>query len=149
MLGTRWQPFGNAWPEMNRLHEEMNRLFDRYSYADQTNRVAPAYPALDLWQDDDNLYLEAELPGMELDDLEIYVSGENQLGLKGTRRAPEMKDAAWHRRERNFGTFTRALNLPQPVDANKVQASLKHGVLTVTLPKVGAAKPRRIEVKAE
>lgn len=149
MLGTRWQPFGDVWSEMNRLHEEMNRMFDRYGYRDGPRGMAPSYPAFDLWQDEDSLYIEAELPGMKLDDLEIYVSGDNQLGLKGSRELPEHENASWHRRERTYGEFTRAINLPYPVDADKVHASLKHGVLTITLPKVEATKPRRIEVKAE
>lgn len=149
MLGTRWQPFSDVWSEMNQLHEEMNRVFDRYGYRDRLRGTAPAYPALDMWQDDDNLYIEAELPGMKLEDLEIYVSGDNQLGLKGSRGIPQQEKAAWHRRERTYGEFTRAISLPCPVDADKVHASLKHGVLTMTLPKIQATKPKRIEVKAE
>jgi HSP20 family protein len=149
MLATRWQPFNDVWSEVNRLSEEMNRVFGRYGFREGPGRMAPAYPALDLWQDDDNLYIEAELPGMKLDDLEIYVSGDNQLGLKGSRNVPEQEKAAWHRRERTYGEFTRAVSLPCPVDADKVHATLKHGVLTVTLPKVEETKPRRIEVKAE
>lgn len=147
MLGTRWRPFGDVLSEMNRLHEEMNRMFDRYGY--RNGGTAPSYPALDLWQDDDNLYIEAELPGMRLEDLEIYVSGENQLGIKGSRDVPEYEKVSWHRRERTYGEFTRAVNLPCPVDEDNVHASLKHGVLTITLPKIEATKPRRIEVKAE
>lgn len=149
MLATRWQPFNDVWSEMNRLHEEMNRVFDRYGYRDRSSGGAPSYPALDMWQDTDSLYVEAELPGMKLEDLEIYVSGDNQLGIKGGRTAPEQENAAWHRRERTYGEFTRVVNLPAPVDADKVHASLKHGVLTITLPKVEETKPRRIEVKAE
>ena len=147
MLGTRWRPFGDVWSEMNRLHEEMNRVFDRHGY--RNGGTAPSCPALDMWQDDNNLYIEAELPGMKLEDLEIYVSGDNQLGIKGARDVPEYEKASWHRRERTYGQFTRAVNLPCPVDEDNVHASLKHGILTVTLPKVAATKPRRIEVKAE
>jgi len=151
MWTTRWQPFGlgNIWSEMNRLQSEMNRLFDRYGFADGGRRPAPAYPALNLWQDADNLYLEAELPGMELSDLEILVSGGNQLSLKGKREAPSVEKGAWHRQERGYGCFTRSITLPQEVDADKVEAEFQHGVLCVTLPRREGAKPRRIEVKAE
>ncbi|NLS91475.1 MAG: Hsp20/alpha crystallin family protein [Planctomycetaceae bacterium] len=149
MFATRWQPFNDVWSEMNRLHEEMNRVFDRCGYRDRLSGMASAYPALDLWQDQDNLYVEAELPGMKLEDLEIYVTGDNQLSVKGSRRVPEQEKATWHRRERTYGEFTRVVSLPFPVNAGKVRASLKHGVLTITLPKVEATKPRRIEVKAE
>lgn len=149
MLATRWQPFGDVWSEMDRLNEEMNRMFDRYGYRDRLRGWAPSYPALDLWQDDDNLYIEAELPGMKLEDLEIYVSGDNQLSIKGSREVPQEEGTSWHRRERAYGDFTRTISLPSPVDADKVHASLKYGVLTITLPKVEATKPRRIEVKSD
>ncbi len=149
MLATRWQPFSDVWSEMSRLGEEMNRMFDRYGFRDRLSGGAPSYPALDMWQDDDNLYIEAELPGMKLEDLEIYVSGDNQLGLKGCRTAAEDEKASWHRRERTYGEFARAISLPCPVDSDKVHATLKHGVLTITLPKIEETKPRRIEVKIE
>jgi HSP20 family protein len=134
---------------MNRLQGEMNRLFDRFGLENGGRRSAPAYPALNLWQDGDNLYVEAELPGMELNDLEMYVSGGNQLSLKGKREAPSIEKGAWHRQERGYGSFTRAITLPQNVDADKVKAEFKHGVLCVTLPKTEDTKPRRIEVKAD
>lgn len=149
MLATNWQSFGDVWSEMNRLNDEMNRVFDQYGYGDARGRKGATFPALDLWQDDDNLYVEAELPGMELDDLEIYVSGENQLGIKGARKTPDQNGATWHRRERKYGTFARAISLPCPVSADDVSAGMKHGVLTVTLPKAQVMKPRRIEVKAD
>lgn len=150
MLATRWQPFGlgEMWSEMNRLHEEMDRLFGRYGFGDGRRAVAPAYPALNLWQDDDNLYCEAELPGMELADLEIYATGGNQLTIRGKREAPSHEGGTWHRRERGYGSFARVLTLPQDVDAERVEAKFCHGVLCVTLPKREESKPRRIEVKA-
>lgn len=151
MWTTRWQPFefGNVWSEMNRLQTEMDRLFGRFGLEDGGRRLAPAYPAFNLWQDADNLYVEAELPGMELSDLEMYVSGGNQLSLKGKREAPSVEKGAWHRQERGYGSFTRAITLPQEVDADKVEAELHLGVLCIKLPKNEASKPRRIEVKAE
>ncbi|MHB8901512.1 MAG: Hsp20/alpha crystallin family protein, partial [Thermoguttaceae bacterium] len=87
MFTARWQPFNDAWSEMNRLSEEMNRVFNRYGIRDGAGHAAAAYPALDLWQDDDNLHVEAELPGVKFEDLEIYVTSDNQLSLKGSRRA--------------------------------------------------------------
>lgn len=150
MLATRWQPFGleDVWSEMNRLHEEMNQLFGRYGLGESRGQVAPTCPALNLWQDEDNLYCEAELPGMELDELEIYLTGGNQLTIKGKREAPSHEKGTWHRRERGQGNFSRVLTLPQEVDADRIQAEFRNGVLCVTLPKREEAKPRRIEVKA-
>lgn len=143
---SRWQPFGDLRTEFARLHEEMNRLFDRWG-----NGMRPfgrsGYPLLNLWEDDNQLYVEAELPGMDLEDLEIYVTGDNQLSIKGQRKQPELQRGTWHRQERIHEPFARLIELPSPVDSEKVSAELKHGVLTVTLPKREAARPRRIEVK--
>jgi HSP20 family protein len=133
--------------EMNRLTDEMGRLFGRWGVASPRMFAASAYPPIDLWADDDNLYLEAELPGLGLDDLEIFVTG-NQLTLKGERKLCEVKGGTWHRQERGYGTFNRVVELPCDVDHDKVSAEFKHGVLTITLPKCAEIKPRRIEVKA-
>ena len=142
---------GNAFTEMNQLQHEMNRLFDRFGVGERErkggHRVAPSYPALDLWQDSENLYVEAELPGLELEELEIYVTGEDQLTLKGKREAPTVENGTWHRREREFGSFARALTLPHAVDADRVEAAFKHGIVTIALPKQEDAKPRRISVR--
>lgn len=153
MVSTRLKPFGfglaTAWPEMGLLQEEMNRLFDRYGMSQGTRRTAPSYPALNLWEDTDNLYVEAELPGMEMSELEIYVTGGDQLSLKGKRETPSEQKGTWHRQERGYGSFTRVLTLPHEVNAEKVEAEFKHGVLCITLPKQEQAKPRRIEIKSE
>jgi HSP20 family protein len=133
---------------MNRLQGEMNDLFRRFDVGDLRRRlVGKVYPAFDMWQDEDSLYVEAELPGMELDDLEIYVTGGNQLSVKGERKQPSIKDGTWHRQERGFGPFSRVIALPMDVDADRVVANLVHGVLTITLPKREEAKPRKITVK--
>ena len=148
MLG-RWEPFTQMEAEFNRLRDEMDRLFRRFGGNGNLWRRTPAeFPAVDIWEDDNDLYLEAELPGMELDDLEIYVTQGNQLTIKGKRTPPEV-EGTWHRRERGFGEFTRVIALPVDVDADKVEATLKHGVLTVRLPKVAEARVRKIPVKAD
>ena len=149
MFSMRWQPLNDAWSEMGRLYDEMNRVFDRYGHGDPRRRPAPGYPALDLTQDENNLYVEAELPGMELGDLEIFVTGNDQLSIKGTRQAPEAKSGVWHRRERMAAEFSRMITLPQAVDPDKVEASLKLGILTITLPKRVEARPKKITVKAD
>ena len=87
------------------------------------------------------------LSGMEMDDLELLIHG-NELTIKGERKKPELKDASWRRRERGFGRFSRVLELPDDVDAEKVEAHFRNGVLLIELPKREEAKPRRIEVKA-
>jgi HSP20 family protein len=146
---TRWDPFADMWTRANRLQNLVNRVLETPEWGNNREpRLGGAYPALDVWGDEENLYLEAELPGMELADLEIYVTGGNQLALRGERKQPSV-DGSWHRQERGFGPFSRVLTLPVAVDADRVEAKLQHGVLTVTLPKAREAKPRRITVKTD
>ena len=92
MLVNRWEP----WTELNRLSQEMDQLFGHRGRGWGNQSGAGAFPAMNVWEDDDNLYAEAELPGFGLEDLEIYVTG-NQLTLKGERRPPEHEIGAWHR----------------------------------------------------
>lgn len=142
MLSTRWQPVA----ELNRLRNELDRAFVRNGPA-RSHSSAIAFPPLNMWENDDNLYVEAELPGFEMDDLDIYVSGGNQLSISGERKQPELEGGAWHRQERAFGKFRRTFELPCDVNADNVSAGFSGGVLTMTMPKSEEVKPRRIEVK--
>ena len=89
MLTTRWQPLATVWPEMKRLQEEMEQWLRRAGMNDPRRSAHSVYPPLNLWEDDDNLYVEAELPELELSDLEIFVNGDNQLSIKGERKQPD------------------------------------------------------------
>ncbi len=147
---TRWEPFGSMWKEMNRLQREMNHLFGSYGAGgDGWPALAVSFTALNIWQDESAVYAEAELPGLELNDLEIYVTGGNQLTIKGERKQPNLEKGTWHRQERGFGSFARVVNLPVDVNADRVEARLVNGVLTISMPKSEAAKPRKITVKAD
>jgi HSP20 family protein len=128
---------------MNRLQQEMNRSLGNVAAG---SRRTATYPALDIWQDADCLYVESELPGLELSDLEILVTGGDQLSIKGERQAPSSDGETWHRRERGYGKFSRLVTLAIEVDAERVEANLRNGVLTIKLPKREEAKPRKIEV---
>ena len=144
MLTTRWQPIA----EMNRLRNEMDRLFSQYGNSSAPRSVG-AFLLLNMLEDDESLSIEAELPGFEMYDLEIYVTGGNQLSIAGERKQPLQDEGAWHRQERAFGKFRRSLELPFDVDSDKVSAVFKHGVLTLVMPKREEVKPRRIQVKAK
>ncbi len=124
-------------------------MFRRFGAAEPGQAPAVTYPAVDLWQDENCLYVEAELPGIQIADLEIYVTGGNQLTVSGERKPPTVEGGAWHRQERGYGKFSRLLALPCDVKTDEVEADLKDGVLTVKLPKSEAAKPRRLAIKAE
>lgn len=107
-------------------------------------------PRLNVWEQDDVFYAEAEVPGLRQEDLELSVVG-NELTIKGRRETAAEKSgeqAVYHRRERNVGEFTRVVTLPAEINPDAVTASLTGGVLTVKLPKAEAAKPRRINVQA-
>src|SRR5262245_32663384 len=146
---TRWNPFGTLFHPLHQFQSEMNRLFDRWAGNGGRGVSVPSFPALNVWEEDDHVYLEAELPGVEFKDLEIYVTGGHELTLKGERRPSTPDGGVWHRQERSFGAFSRTLTLPFAVDPDKVDARLENGVLTVKLAKHESAKPRKIAVKAE
>ncbi len=107
---------------------------------------ARAFPAVNAWQDDDAFHVEAELSGFTIEDLDIALT-DNQLTISGERTFDLPADSAYVRRERPCGKFTRVLRVATDIDADKVAATLKDGVLTVTLPKAPAIKPRKISVK--
>jgi HSP20 family protein len=129
------------------MHDEMNRLFDRWGLNAPRAGLHGGYPLLNLWEDDNHVYVEAELPGFDLKDLDVMVTGDNQLSLKGERKQLELEGGKWHRQERGFGSFNRLVELPCPVESQNVDANFKNGVLTIKLPKRAELKPRRIEVK--
>jgi HSP20 family protein len=136
----------------NPLRHEMDRFFSDLTRGlpNWPNGIAAAtrsFPAVNVWESDHELYAEAELPGLKESDIEIFVVG-NELTLKGERRGGEQQEANFHRRERGTGAFTRVVHLPVDVDSSRVSATLRDGVLTVTLPKAEAAKPRKIQVVA-
>jgi HSP20 family protein len=151
MLMTRWDPFTtDLWGKISQLRDEVDRLFESFGFGDgRWPALAQAYPAVNVWEDDNHVYAEAELPGMELSDLEIYVTGGNQLTIKGERKQPTADRAFWHRQERGFGSFTRVLTLPVDVDPEKVEARLHNGLLTITMPKSETARRRKITVRVE
>lgn len=130
------------------FRREMDQLFRDFFGNGETWDPAtpPAFPALNVWEDAQNVYAEAEIPGIKIDQIEISVAGD-QLTIRGQRKSEEREGVACHRHEREFGEFTRVTRLPAAIDPNKVQAALKNGVLTITLPKTDYAKPHRIEVK--
>ncbi|MBM3999819.1 MAG: Hsp20/alpha crystallin family protein [Planctomycetes bacterium] len=148
MLAKRWQPFAEMTREIDRLQAEMGALFHGQGAATTRPRGRGSFPALNVWDDENALFVEGELPGLELADIEIHVTRDNQLSIRGTRKAPDVEEGAWYRRERGFGEFARVVSLPYDVDPDAVSAELKLGILQIVLPKRAEIRPRRIEVKA-
>ena len=143
----QWEPFLGT--TLNRLRNEMDQLFGRFGALEGGPGLAHAFPPVNVWEDGEKVYAEAELPGMKEDDLEIYVAEGNQLTIRGERKPFEGPKGTWHRQERGFGKFSRVITLPAAIDADKVEAQFEQGVLLLTLPKSEVARPRRISVKAE
>jgi len=142
---------GNAGPLslFDELRREVDQLFEDFLDGFQGGSLfrPRAFPALNIWDDGDCLRAEAEVPGVAMDDLEVYAVG-NELTIKGRRQPPQEQNVTYHRQERSTGEFARTVTLPVEVDAEKIEAVLKDGVLTVTLPKAETAKVRKITVKA-
>jgi HSP20 family protein len=131
----------------NRLFDEMDRLFGPIGFdAAPAPATPPPYPPLSVWEDGDNLYVEAELPGFDRDQIDVSVVGET-LTIAGQRRPRVPESAVWLRQECWYGRFSRTLTLPVAVDADRVEAAYDGGVLTLTLPRHEAAKPKKIAVK--
>jgi HSP20 family protein len=126
----------------------MDLLSGGYSRSLFGEPAAGVFPLMNVTEDKDNYYVRAELPGLKAEDLDISVTGDT-LSISGERKLPaEDEKAKYHRREREAGRFSRILSLPARTDTKKVEAVCTDGVLTVTLPKAEAAKPKQISVKA-
>ena len=125
----------------------MDRLLDLPFFGGDTRPITGA-PALDLYQDQDNFAVKAELPGLKKEDIKLSLQ-DGVLTLSGERREEKAHDQKGSvRSERFFGRFERSTNLPMQVDGTRVTAAYEDGVLTVVLPKAEAAKPRQIEIQA-
>jgi len=132
----------------NRIFDEMDRLFGPTGFDAPARASAAPYPPLNVWEDGDNLYVEAEVPGLGRDQIDVSVSDGDTLTIAGERRLRVPEAAAWLRRECGYGRFARTVTLPAMVDADAVEATYDGGVLTLTLPKHEAAKPKKIAVRA-
>jgi HSP20 family protein len=133
------------------LRREMDRLFERFMEPawDEYRAVGEWTPALDVTEGKDAITVKAEVPGVEPKDIGVSLEGD-MLILKGEKtEQKEEKDERQHRLERSWGAFLRSIRLPAPVDAGKVTATFKNGVVTITLPKAAGARGTTIPIKAE
>ena len=141
----RVHPLGFLGDDVDRLFGRMLNGFPGVHAGSESLR---AFPAVDVREDEENFYAEAELPGVKMDDVDVSVVG-NELTLKGERKQDEEAKGNYHRQERIVGSFTRVFQLPVDIDTQKVEATLSDGVLRITLPKAATARPRQISVKTE
>ncbi|NOT02678.1 MAG: Hsp20/alpha crystallin family protein [Phycisphaerales bacterium] len=135
----------NRFEDMRR---EMDRLIDGFGIGilQSPLRAVGGYPAVNVWDEGTSVCVEAEVPGVKREQLDLYVVGK-ELTIKGNREVATGESVSYQRRERGTGEFTRVIPLPVEVDSNTIEAKLCDGVLTVRLPKAERARPRQIEVR--
>ena len=142
---VRYDPFR----DLRTLQEEVNRLFSTNltrAFGDEGIARGAWAPSVDIYENKDQIVLEAELPGMKQDDFDLSIEN-NVITLRGERKFEKTEDTDnYHRVERSYGAFTRSFTLPQTVSAEGATAEYNNGVLRVTLPKREETKARRIQV---
>ena len=131
-----YDPFG----AVRNLQREMNRLFSDY------DSRGDSFPAVNIWSDENQVMVTAEIPGMNPDDIDISVV-QGQLSISGKRELNLPEGMNCHRQERGQGSFTRAFRLPFDVNSEKVTAKYRDGILYISLPRLEETKPRKITVK--
>ena len=151
---TMWENW-NLFREIDALHREIDRIFRGGRPSERSlfrssflpGISARNYPMVNLYEDPEAVYVEALAPGLDVDSLEVVVKG-NTLTISGEKKpSPDVKPEAYHRNERAVGSFVRTIQLNTDVDESKVRAAYEDGILTVTMPRSEAAKPRQITVK--
>src|SRR5438067_8892504 len=142
---STWSPFDR----LSTLRDEIDRLFDLSlpGFTRDAGLFGGWSPSVDVYQDEDNVFVKAELPGMKKEEIDISLQN-GMLTISGERKhEEEHKEGESFRSERFFGKFQRSVSLPSEVDVKNVKAAYKDGILTVTLPKAEEAKPKQIEVQ--
>lgn len=145
---VRWDPFR----DLVSIQDELNRLFGRTFTGVEPTRPTAAgawMPSMDVYETEDKIVATIELPGIDPKDVEVAVE-DSTLTVSGSREfSSEIQEENVHRIERRYGSFSRAITLPQTADTEKVEAAFDKGVLTVEVPKVEKAKPKKIQIRAE
>jgi HSP20 family protein len=144
-----WRRRGSDLHPIAAVQEEVGRALENLMHGDLDfgNLFRAGWaPALDMEETDDAIIVKADVPGVDPKDLDIRVTGD-VLTIKGEKRTEEEeKTRERHRVERSYGAFSRSVTLPEVVDPDKIQAEVKSGVLTVTMPKKAEAKARKIQI---
>lgn len=142
----KWRPRG-AFGEFEDLRNQMNRFMSLFDDGQAARRVSGVFPLVNITEDKDRYYIRAELPGIKGEEIDVQVTANN-ISISG-ERVIEKEDngVKYHRREREAGSFSRAITLPGDINSDGVEAGMINGILTIAVPKAEAAKPRQITVK--
>ena len=138
-----WNAPGNALAQMR---QDMEALMERLTGVTANGSVAGVFPAMNVSEDLDHYYVRALMPGVDASKLNVSVVHQT-IAVSGTRQSPEEEGVSYHRKERAEGPFSRSVTLPASFDGARVDAKYVDGILTLTLPKPEAAKPRRVAVQ--
>jgi HSP20 family protein len=140
MALTRWEPMG-----MRSLRDQINRMFEDV----MGSTLTMGLPAIDLYQRENEMVVEAELPGLDLKDVEVNAT-EDSITIRGQSRFErEVNDENLFRSERRLGMINRTIELPTPIKPEETHASFKNGVLTIRAPIAEGVKPRRVQISEE
>ena len=145
MTLVRWDPLS----ELETFSDRLNRMLsDNPTRSRQSDAYGAWVPPVDIVHKAENLVIRAELPGLRLEDIDVRIEN-GVLTLQGERKREEgFNEADAYRLERNYGTFMRSFTLPTTVDASKIAATYRDGVLEVVVPKSETAKPKRVAIHA-
>lgn len=149
-----WRPFSG----LARMEREMERMFEDFfgrhfglGWPERLRfrEIGSRGPAIEIYEEKDDVMVKAELPGMQKEDLDLNISG-NLLTIRGEKKKrEEVKEKGYYYSECSFGTFERSIEIPKDVQPDKVRASFKDGILEVRLPKTDEAKRKEIKIKVE
>ena len=144
----RWPDIPGALEDFERARRQMDRLLSVFTGGGASPVSSGVFPPLIVTEDEDAIYVEAEIPGIKAQDLDISVVGRS-LTLAGERKPEQAENVNYHRRERKWGSFRKALTLPEDVNTEAIRAECKDGVLKLVMPKPEHVKPRKITIKGE
>lgn len=148
MATVRWDPFRDFMS----LQDRMNRLFDerlRTGARSEESLTGTLVPPVDIYETEHAIVLEADLPGLDLNDLDLRVEN-NTLTVRGERKpSGDVREENYHRMERGYGVFTRTFALPNTVNPDNINAGYNNGVLQITLAKREETKPKQIRVQVQ
>ena len=147
MAILRWRDQTDPFGGLDDLRTAVDQVFGNYMGRPGRMRLyRGVFPALNISENEDTLYLTAELPGINPKEIDISATADS-ITLRGERKeSSASKEVNYHQREREFGTFRRGIDLPTKIDTDKINASYKNGILTVALPKAEEVKPKQIQI---
>ena len=148
MAILRWRNTADPFSHLSSLRSAIDQVFGDYMGRPGVERsYGGVFPPLNITESENNLYVRAELPGVDPHEIEISPTADS-ITLMGERKVPKVnEEISYHQREREFGTFKRIINLSTKTNTEKISASYRNGILTVVLPKAEEMQPKQIKIK--